>query len=118
MTVEETTPLEPWGNTVLVEFDENRIAWVRFTPPKKRNAMNPTLNREMHATLEYLESDDRCAVLVLTGTEESLVRRDGPEGVLPRNRRQAPFNTEQGPFRRDRTGTTANCSAIRSRRSP
>jgi trans-feruloyl-CoA hydratase/vanillin synthase len=71
MTVENTTPKEPWGNTVLVEFDENRIAWVRFNRPEKRNAMNPTLNREMYATLEYLETDDRCAVLVLAGTEES-----------------------------------------------
>ena len=71
MTVENTTAKEPWGDTVLVEFDENRIAWVRFNRPEKRNAMNPTLNREMYATLEYLETDDRCAVLVLTGTEES-----------------------------------------------
>jgi feruloyl-CoA hydratase/lyase len=62
---------EPWGDTVLVEFDEHRIAWVRFNRPDKRNAMNPTLNREMFATLEYLEDDDRCAVVVLTGSDDS-----------------------------------------------
>ena len=27
---------EPWGDTVLVEFDEHRIAWVRFNRPDKR----------------------------------------------------------------------------------
>jgi trans-feruloyl-CoA hydratase/vanillin synthase len=62
---------EPWGDTVLVEFDEHRIAWVRFNRPDKRNAMNPTLNREMFATLEHLEDDDRCAVVVLTGSDDS-----------------------------------------------
>ena len=34
---------EPWGNTVLVEFDEG-IAWVSLNRPDKRNAMSPTLN--------------------------------------------------------------------------
>ena len=62
---------EPWGNTVLVEFDEHRIAWVRFNRPDKRNAMNPTLNREMFSTLDHLEDDDRCAVVVLTGTDDA-----------------------------------------------
>ena len=62
---------EPWGDTVLVEFDEHRIAWVRFNRPDKRNAMNPTFNREMFATLEHLEDDDRCAVVVLTGSDDA-----------------------------------------------
>jgi feruloyl-CoA hydratase/lyase len=61
---------EPWGNTVLVEFDEG-IAWVTLNRPDKRNAMNPTLNDEMVRTLDYLEGDDRCRVLVLTGAGES-----------------------------------------------
>lgn len=71
MSNEEATTLEPWGNTVRVEFDEDKIAWVHFNRPEKRNAMNPTLNREMYATLEFLETDDRCAVLVLTGSDDS-----------------------------------------------
>ncbi|MCY1159487.1 MAG: enoyl-CoA hydratase/aldolase, partial [Citricoccus sp.] len=71
MVAEHTAITEPWGDTVTVEFDENKIAWVRFNRPDKRNAMNPTLNREMYATLEHLENDDRCSVLVLTGTEDA-----------------------------------------------
>jgi len=61
---------EPWGNTVLVEF-ENGIAWVSMNRPDKRNAMNPVLNREMNEVLDVLEVDDRCGVLVLTGSGES-----------------------------------------------
>ncbi|RRO14228.1 p-hydroxycinnamoyl CoA hydratase/lyase [Saccharopolyspora rhizosphaerae] len=60
----------PWGNTVLVEFDEG-IAWVTLNRPDKRNAMNPTLNDEMVRTLDALEADPRCKVLVLTGAGES-----------------------------------------------
>lgn len=61
---------EPWGNTVLVEFDEG-IAWVSLNRPDKRNAMNPTLNDEMVRVLDHLEGDDRCRVLVLTGVGEA-----------------------------------------------
>jgi trans-feruloyl-CoA hydratase/vanillin synthase len=60
------TSTEPWGNTVLVEF-EDPIAWVYFNRPDKRNSMSPTLNREMLATLSALEVDNRCQVVVLTG---------------------------------------------------
>jgi trans-feruloyl-CoA hydratase/vanillin synthase len=61
---------EPWGNTVLVEFDDG-IAWVSMNRPDKRNAMNPAMNREMNEVLDALELDDRCRVLVLTGAGES-----------------------------------------------
>lgn len=61
---------EPWGDTVLVEFDEG-IAWVTLNRPEKRNAMNPALNDEMVRVLDHLEGDDRCRVLVLTGAGES-----------------------------------------------
>ena len=40
---------EPWGDTVLVEFEEDGVAVVTLNRPEKRNAMNPTLNREMSA---------------------------------------------------------------------
>ncbi|GAB3455684.1 p-hydroxycinnamoyl CoA hydratase/lyase [Streptomonospora sediminis] len=63
-------PHAPWGETVLVEFDEG-IAWVTLNRPDKRNAMNPRLNAEMAATLDALEGDDRCRVLVLTGSGEA-----------------------------------------------
>jgi trans-feruloyl-CoA hydratase/vanillin synthase len=60
----------PGGKTVLVEF-ENDIAWVTLNRPDKRNAMNPTLNREMLEVLDALEVDDRCGILVLTGAGEA-----------------------------------------------
>ncbi|TWG07798.1 p-hydroxycinnamoyl CoA hydratase/lyase [Saccharopolyspora dendranthemae] len=59
-----------WGDTVLVEFDEG-IAWVTLNRPEKRNAMNPALNDEMVRTLDALEADPRCRVLVLTGAGEA-----------------------------------------------
>jgi trans-feruloyl-CoA hydratase/vanillin synthase len=56
--------------TVRIEFDDG-IAWVSLHRPEKRNAMNPTLNAEMIDVLEALEGDDRCGVLVLTGSGDS-----------------------------------------------
>jgi trans-feruloyl-CoA hydratase/vanillin synthase len=56
--------------TVKVEIEEG-IAWVIFNRPEKRNAMSPTLNREMREVLETLELDDAAKVLVLTGAGES-----------------------------------------------
>jgi trans-feruloyl-CoA hydratase/vanillin synthase len=61
---------EPWGKTVLVEFDAG-IAWVSLNRPDKRNAMNPELNAEMVRVLDVLEADERCGVMVLTGVGES-----------------------------------------------
>ena len=46
---------------------ENRIAWVYFARPAKRNAMSPTLNRRMMEVLDELEYDDTVGVLVLGG---------------------------------------------------
>jgi feruloyl-CoA hydratase/lyase len=46
---------------------ENRIAWLKFNRPDKRNAMNPPLNRAMLKALEELEFRDDVGVLVLTG---------------------------------------------------
>jgi trans-feruloyl-CoA hydratase/vanillin synthase len=56
--------------TVLVELD-NGIAWVTLNRPSKRNAMSPTLNREMVEVLEELELDPDAGVLVITGAGES-----------------------------------------------
>ncbi|MEB3371437.1 p-hydroxycinnamoyl CoA hydratase/lyase [Saccharopolyspora mangrovi] len=60
----------PWGDTVLVDFEDG-IAWVTLNRPDKRNAMNPALNDEMVRTLDALEADPRCRVLVLTGAGEA-----------------------------------------------
>ncbi|SFS97156.1 p-hydroxycinnamoyl CoA hydratase/lyase [Saccharopolyspora flava] len=65
-----STSEKPWGNTVLVDFEDG-IAWVTLNRPEKRNAMNPALNDEMVATLDALEADPRCRVLVLTGAGEA-----------------------------------------------
>ncbi len=64
------TRKEPWGRNVLVEFDEG-IAWVSMNRPEKRNAMSPDLNSEMLQTLDALETDERCGVMVLTGSGDS-----------------------------------------------
>ena len=61
--------MSPW-ETVRVELDEG-IAWVELNRPEKRNAMNPTLNREMIEVLFALDEDDACGVLVLTGAGEA-----------------------------------------------
>ncbi len=55
---------------VKVEILE-RIAWVTLNRPEKRNAMNPTLNREMADILLTLEVDPEAEVLVLTGAGDS-----------------------------------------------
>lgn len=46
---------------------ENRIAWVSFNRPEKRNAMSPALNRQMMYVLDELEFSDDVGVLVLSG---------------------------------------------------
>lgn len=56
--------------TVRIEVDEG-IGWVTLNRPEKRNAMSPTMNREMRDVLETLELDDAVKVLVLTGAGES-----------------------------------------------
>lgn len=52
--------------TVTVQVEDG-IGWVTFNRPEKRNAMSPTLNREMRDVLETLEQDADARVLVLTG---------------------------------------------------
>jgi trans-feruloyl-CoA hydratase/vanillin synthase len=56
--------------TVRVEIEDG-IAFVIFNRPEKRNAMSPTMNREMRDVLETLELDEQVKVLVLTGAGES-----------------------------------------------
>jgi trans-feruloyl-CoA hydratase/vanillin synthase len=49
----------------------DRIAWVKFNRPEKRNAMSPPLNRRMMEVLDELEHRDDVGVLVLSGEGES-----------------------------------------------
>src|ERR1700684_3127772 len=44
-----------------------RIAWVSFNRPEKRNCMSPKLNRQMLRVIEELEFRSDVGVLVLTG---------------------------------------------------
>ncbi len=85
--------------TVRVDPDGG-IAWVTFNRPEKRNAMNPTLNREMCQVLDALELDASVGVVVLTGAGESFTAGmdlkeyfreiDGqPDAVKERIRRDA-----------------------------
>ena len=46
---------------------EDRIAWVKFNRPEKRNAMSPVLNRRMMEVLDELEYREDVGVLVLGG---------------------------------------------------
>ncbi len=46
---------------------EAGVAWVSFNRPEKRNAMSPTLNKEMIDVLETIELDAAAQVLVLSG---------------------------------------------------
>jgi len=50
---------------------QNGIAWVTFNRPEKKNAMSPTLNREMIDVLETIELDQEARVVVLTGAGDS-----------------------------------------------
>src|SRR6267142_4734354 len=70
MTASSSEPQSPWGANVLVEFEDG-IAWVSLNRPDKRNAMNPPLTQEMLDTIDALETDERCGVLVLTGAGEA-----------------------------------------------
>ena len=56
--------------TVRVEVTDG-VAWVTLDRPDKRNAMNPTLNREMIDVLDAVELDEQVRVLVLTGAGEA-----------------------------------------------
>lgn len=53
-------------DTVAVTI-ENRIAWVKYNRPEKRNCMSPKLNRQMTRVLADLEFREDVGVVVLTG---------------------------------------------------
>lgn len=50
---------------------QDGITWLVFNRPEKKNAMNPTLHREMHAALSELEQDAETRVLIITGKGDS-----------------------------------------------
>ncbi|HEX7985545.1 vanillin synthase /trans-feruloyl-CoA hydratase [Duganella sp. CF517] len=56
--------------TVKVDVEKG-IGWITLNRPDKRNAMSPTLNREMIDVLETLELDEDAQVIVLTGAGDA-----------------------------------------------
>ena len=85
--------------TVKVDVADG-VGWLYFNRPEKRNAMSPTLNREMGEALDLIELDDDIRVVVLTGEgaawtagmdlKEYFREIDGaPDAVQERIRREA-----------------------------
>ena len=56
--------------TVKVDVEKG-IGWITLNRPDKRNAISPTLNREMIDVLETLELDEEAQVIVLTGAGDA-----------------------------------------------
>src|ERR1700742_4651802 len=62
---------QPAGaGTVKVEIEDG-IAFVTMNRPEKRNAISPTMAKEMLAAMDALETDASCKVVVLTAAGES-----------------------------------------------
>src|SRR5260221_14710740 len=57
--------------TLRVEI-KDKIAKVFLNRPEKKNAMNPQLHQDMTEALEKLRYDDDAAVVVITGSGNSL----------------------------------------------
>ncbi len=55
---------------------QSGVTWLVFNRPEKKNAMNPTLDREMHAALSELEQEAETYVLVITGKGDSYSTAD------------------------------------------
>jgi trans-feruloyl-CoA hydratase/vanillin synthase len=79
---------------------EDRVGWAILNRPEKRNAMSPTLNREMQELFAAFELDDSVGVVALTGAGEAWSAGmdlkeyfremdDAPEIVQDRIRRDA-----------------------------
>jgi trans-feruloyl-CoA hydratase/vanillin synthase len=76
MSAAAKTDQSPAYKYVHVEFD-NGIAWVAINRPEKRNSISPAVAAEMLQVLDAMEVDDRCGVMVITGTGESFRATDG-----------------------------------------
>jgi trans-feruloyl-CoA hydratase/vanillin synthase len=91
--------------TVLVERD-NGITWVTLNRPEKRNAMNPTMHRQMVQVLEELETDPETRVLVLTGAGDSWCAGQDLKEFFrdldnkPAERRRASWDSQEWRWRR------------------
>jgi len=52
---------------------QDGVAWIRFDRPKKLNAINAEVLKELEAALVACENDDQTRVVVLTGNEKAFV---------------------------------------------
>lgn len=52
---------------------EGGIAWAQFNRPKKLNALNPDVLRDLEAVVGRCEEDETIRVLILTGSEKAFV---------------------------------------------
>ena len=57
--------------TIKVEREPDGVTFVVLNRPEKRNAMSPTLHREMCEALDELETDEGTKVVVVTGAGDS-----------------------------------------------
>ena len=103
------------SNGVVAYEVVDRIAWVKFNRPEKRNCMSPTLNRDMMEMLDDLEFRDDVGVLVLTG--EGTAWSAGMD--LKEYFRETEAQGLRVPARRSARATAGGvaCAGIRSRRS-
>jgi trans-feruloyl-CoA hydratase/vanillin synthase len=62
-----TEAIDPSELETVAVTIENRIAWVKYNRPDKRNCMSPKLNRQMTRVLADLEFREDVGVVVLTG---------------------------------------------------
>jgi enoyl-CoA hydratase len=55
----------------IIVSKEEGIGWIHFNRPKKLNALNTEVFRELGKALVYCEADDEIRVVVLTGNEKA-----------------------------------------------
>jgi trans-feruloyl-CoA hydratase/vanillin synthase len=61
---------EPEYRTILIERSDG-VTTIRLNRPEKKNAMSPTMHREMHRALADLKFDPETRVLVITGSADA-----------------------------------------------
>lgn len=67
MSTQSAAATESDESTLVSVEVRDRIAWVKFNRPEKRNCMSPCLNRQMMSTLDDLEYRNDVGILVLSG---------------------------------------------------
>jgi trans-feruloyl-CoA hydratase/vanillin synthase len=85
-------------DTVAVHI-ENRIAWVKYNRPEKRNCMSPKLNRQMTRVLADLEFREDVGVVVLTGEGSAFSAGMDLQEYFRENEQKGLWRHPQGPAR-------------------